>query len=420
MKAPAPHFDREVALGELLRSVPGEKLGAALTKVLGGCWHMVEGDGTPVLGPGAGLAPRTAADPVAVPLHVDMEIVGTLVASGAPRELVEGTAAWLELMLASVRRYRMAADLHLEVVNMDYEILQREHAALQKSEERYRELAAQLERRVATQVEAIELAQRQLYQAEKMASVGSLAAGMAHEINNPIGFIGSNLTTAIDYVDSMRLALLAFHGGDRDGAQALWRKVKLDLVLEDFPVLLSESAAGAQRIARIVAKLKDYASIDSGAMAEVDLSDAVRTVASILGDQIPQGVELAMDLQSLPKILCDRGRLNQVITSLLQNSLHAVIKGGVIRLTTRVTGGEIRIAVSDNGCGIAPEVLSRIFDPFFTTRDVGKGTGLGLTVSRDIVAAHGGRIEVESAVGNGSTFTVCLPLADGVRLGTTA
>jgi two-component system NtrC family sensor kinase len=290
--------------------------------------------------------------------------------------------------------------------------LQHEHQALQESEQRYRELAGQLEQRVAEQVVLIERSQRQLYQAEKMASVGSLASGVAHEINNPIGFIRSNLSTAINNVNTMQATLYAFHGGATEMAEAIWRTNDLDFMMEDFPVLLAESVEGADRVARIVANLKEFANIDHSETDMVDLNDAVRNVMDLIGDQRREQLELQVDFQSLPLFACDRGRFNQVLLSLVQNALQALHGKGTLRVVSRVDGNQIKIEVRDNGCGIEAKELARIFDPFYTSQDVGSGTGLGLTVSQEIVASYGGRIEVESVVGVGSTFTVCLPLPD--------
>ena len=275
---------------------------------------------------------------------------------------------------------------------------------------RYRELACELEQRVKAQVEVIEHTQRQLYQTEKLASIGSLAAGMAHEINNPIGFIRSNLATAAGYVEKIGEMFHALRQGESAAAQALWERLDMDFVLEDFSGLLQESLSGADRVARIVANLKAYSKIDCADAAAADLNEAVRAAAGVASDQLHDGITIEMDLQPLPSVVCDLSRMNQVLFALLQNAQQAMMPGGgVVRIVSRVVDDEIRIAVSDQGRGIREEIRSRIFDPFFTTQEVGKGMGLGLTVSRDIVNAHGGRIEVETASGSGSTFTICLP-----------
>lgn len=407
----APQFDRDIALAELLDAKTAAKLQAALCATLGAHWQIVDAEDKPMLGTVAAMA----AGRVAVPLMIDIEQVGSLVAFDAPREHAAAAARWVDLTLAGERRYRMVVDLHVEAVNADYEALKRKHAALQESEQKYRDLAAQLERRIDEQVEVITHAQRQLYQAEKMASVGSLAAGMAHEINNPIGFIHSNTNTAAGYLKTMHAVLLAYRCGDSAEADRLWRDASLDFVLEDFQGLLKESIDGADRVARIIANLRKYASIDYAAPASIELNDAVRTVAGIVGDQIRDDIALELDLQPLPPIECDQGRINQMLLSIMQNAVQAITGRGMVRVSTRLVDREIRIAISDNGCGIALDKLSRIFDPFYTTRGVGKGTGLGLTVSADIASTHGGRIDIVSTVGIGSTFTICLPLAKGAR-----
>lgn len=400
-------FDRDITLAELLRGIPGARLSAALDRSLHGNWRLLDSAGAHLLCAQTlreGDGPWNGAS-----LRVELESIGRLEAD-CEQDKVDACAAWLELALASAHRYSMAADLHLETVFSSYKDLQREHAALQESEQRYRELSSQLEQRVAAQVVLIERSQRQLYQAEKMASVGSLAAGVAHEINNPIGFIRSNLSNAVENVASMRAALLAYYSGDIAGAEKIWDDRDLSFILEDFPALLAESVDGADRVARIVANLKDYANIDHAEAGLVDLNEAIHTVMGLIGDQPRESVELLTDLQPLPGIVCDRGRLHQVLLSLLQNAVRALGGHGRILVSSALQQDEIRIAVQDNGCGIEAGALARIFDPFFTMQDVGKGTGLGLTVSQEIVASYGGRIEVQSQVGVGSTFTVCLPL----------
>jgi two-component system NtrC family sensor kinase len=399
-------FDRDLTLLELLRGVSAPRLEAALSKLLGPLWQLTDLDGKAVRS--SPLGARGAA--LSVPLHCDIDTVGQLWAADVPGEQVQAAGAWLDLVLAGAYRYQMAADLHVEAVNSDFEALQKKHAALQASETRYRELATQLEQRVKQQVEVIERAQRQLYQSEKLASVGSLAAGMAHEINNPMGFIRSNLVSSQDYVHKLQQTLSAYRSGETERASQLWSSLDIDFVLEDFPALLAESVAGADRVAHIVTNLKKYASIDDAMTMPIDPNNALRAVAEIALQQRP--VALTFDLQPLPVIVCDQSRINQMLLSLLQNAVQA-IEGqadGQIHISTRLLGTQIQIAIADNGGGIAASALSRIFDPFFTTRGVGKGLGLGLTLASDIAVAHGGRIEVNSTQGAGSTFTVYLPV----------
>lgn len=400
------HFDREVSLLEALKGVTLDRLQRVLSRTLGHRWQIIGADGVRVLG--TDIAHVTESS-IAVPLRIDIDVAGQLVASDAPRAQVEAAGAWIEMLLAASSRYRMASDIHLEAMHADFETLQRQHAALQASESKYRELSEQLNQRVQSQVDVIDKAQRQLYQAEKMASIGSLAAGMAHEINNPIGFIRSNLATASRYVLLLTEAFENMHDEFRLPAGA--RRDDIDFALTDFPSLLKESMSGADRIARIVANLKAFANVDCLTDGDIDMNEVVQAATTILADQLPSSVVLKTDLQPLPHIPGDRARLNQALFAIMQNARQALDeRGGVIRVTSCVMNNQIHVDVHDSGHGIRSEILSRIFDPFFTTRDVGSGTGLGLTVSRDIIAAHQGHIAVHSIENVGTTFTIVLPI----------
>jgi two-component system NtrC family sensor kinase len=412
MSNPLLHFDRDVSLTESLSVVPHVRLERALSNMLGSLWEISETDGTHVLGPGIS---HTGAV-LTVPLRIDIEVAGQLRALNVSQEQMETAAQWIELVLIAFSRYRMAADLHIETSRADFEALQRQYEALLQSEARYRELAEQLDQRVQSQVAIIELKQRQLYQSEKMAAVGSLAAGMAHEINNPIGFIRSNLSTASRYMEEITEMLATLCRSGESKMPTSDKKPDIDFILSDFSSLLSESVTGANRIASIVANLKAFANVDSISDANVDVNDVIRAVVAVIRDRLPMTIAVEMDLQPLPYVFCDRGRMNQALFSIIQNAHQAIgDKGGVIRISSRTTGDEIHIKVSDDGCGIEPETLNRIYDPFFTTRDVGQGTGLGLTISRDIVMAHSGRIEANSEPGIGSVFTICLPHSGGIE-----
>lgn len=399
-------FDRAADLGELLRTMPPARLRDALDRTIGGAWRIVDPEGQVVQASSAGLD----GGELALPLTVEIDVVGRLLAPVARGEGARAAAQWLDLVLAGARRYQMASDLHLQAVHADYEALQAKHAALQASEARYRKLAAELERRVLAQVGVIERTQRHMFQSAQMAAIGSLAAGMAHEINNPIGFIRSNMATAALYLEQLSGVVQALRDGDAARAAADWKRFDIDFVLGDFGGLLAESAAGADRVARIVGSLKTFASVDQ-AMGQGDLNEAVRTATGLLQEQLPEGVALSTELAPLPPRACDLARMSHALFALLQNACQALgAGGGGIAVSTSVAGGDIRIAVRDNGCGMADTVRAHIFEPFFTTRAVGAGMGLGLTVANDIVRAHQGRIEVESKAGAGTTMTVCLPL----------
>lgn len=395
-------FDREFGLAELLSGIPREKLQKALVLLLGGPFRLVDVNGVALIG-----AAAPAAGAKRAPLALELEPIGYLESAGADETRLQSGVMMVELMLRGVARYKMASGLHLEAVQADFEKLSRKHAALEESEARYKALSEQLEQRVREQVSIIEDTSRQLYQAEKLASVGRLAAGVAHEINNPIGFVRSNLSTSLSYAAKFASLGEAVESGQ---AAQRWKELDLDFVLEDFAELLKESIAGIDRVARIVADLKGFSNVDRGEEEMADLNDSLRQACSVIEGQLPGGVTLVRELGEIPRVLCLPGYLNQAFLNLLENAVQAVAGGGEVKVRSRQEGGEILIQISDNGCGIPDDVLPRIFEPFFTTRDVGQGTGLGLAVVRDIVQVHGGRIEVESHEGAGTSFTIHLPV----------
>ncbi|HEC17549.1 MAG TPA: two-component sensor histidine kinase [Sedimenticola sp.] len=399
---PDKEFDREPGLKELLSGVDPAGLHRIIDALLDGDVRLVDAAGGFVLG-----AEQTPPGAQRRPLCIDIEPIGYLESSDAGR--IGAVGRLIELLLKSSHRYQMASRLHLEAVQADYEKLQRKHRALQASEARLRELTEHLEQRVQEQVHVIEDSQRQLYQAEKLASVGQLAAGIAHEINNPIGFIRSNLETAQQYVRQIESFARMLKQGV--ALEQAWRREDMDFLLEDFQTLVQENIDGADRVARIVSDLKEFSNVDQGDDELADINRLIETVTNVAASQIQQKADVSLQLGSLPPTRCNPGHLGQVFLNMLQNSAQAMgDKRGKITLVSEAAGDTITVRIIDDGKGIPPEQLSRIFDPFFTTQDVGQGTGLGLTVSRDIIAAHGGSLDVESRPGEGTAFTIRLPV----------
>lgn len=348
-----------------------------------------------------------------MPIHVELEPVAYIEAD-VSEEILKAATVLIELLLRSAARYHMVSGLHLESVRADYEKLQQQHQALMESERRYKNLAENLEQQVQKQVKTIEATQRQLYHSEKMASVGQLAAGVAHEINNPIGFIRSNINSAQSYITKLsEFAEQLKAGGDAESLSSAWRAANLDFILEDFVELLADSIEGADRVALIVADLKGFSNVDRAEEEVIDINEIIRSVCNIANYQIKHTAEVKLELGELPPIRCRPGHLGQVFLNILLNAGQAMNgKQGEIRIQTVHKGNEIVIAITDTGQGIPDSVLTRIFEPFYTTRDVGEGTGLGLTVCQDIVNAHDGRIEVASKAGIGTTFNITLPHKD--------
>ena len=261
--------------------------------------------------------------------------------------------------------------------------------------------------------------QLQLLQSEKMASVGQLAAGVAHEINNPIGFVGSNLSGLNRYVDSIFSLLGDYEKLEnvipKDSAElhrVKARKVSIELnyLREDIPLLLSESLDGIVRIAKIVNDLKDFSHIGETEWQMADIHQCLESTLTVITHELKGKVEVVKEYAELPKIECLPFQLNQVFLNILINASQAVAGQGTITVRTGRELESVWVQISDTGCGISPTIIHRIFEPFFTTRAIGSGTGLGLSVAYGIVEEHSGTIEVHSEVGQGATFTIRLPI----------
>ena len=265
----------------------------------------------------------------------------------------------------------------------------------------------------------LENAHNQLVQSEKMASIGQLAAGVAHEINNPIGYVHSNLGSLDSYIDDVFRVVDAYAAVDAAAAdpaifapvRQLRKELDIDFLKEDARALMSETREGLSRVKKIVLDLKNFS--HPGAEGEweyVDLQQCLDGTLNICSNEIKYKAQVVKCYGALPEVRCQRSQLNQVFLNLLVNAAHAIETKGVITITTRLQGEEAVVEITDTGCGIRPEHLSRIFDPFFTTKPVGKGTGLGLSLSYSMVQKHGGRIEVDSQPDVGTTFRVVLPV----------
>lgn len=269
----------------------------------------------------------------------------------------------------------------------------------------------------------LQQAQAQAFQQEKLASLGQLAAGVAHEINNPMGFISSNLTTLGKYLrrlnefEATLLETARATAGEYVTAELsnLRSRMKIDFIMNDIQKLVEESLDGAERVRCIVRDLKSFSHQDESQCKPFSINECLDSTLNMARNEIKYVADVEREYDpELPLLLCFPQKLSQVFMNLMVNAAHAIEEFGTIRLQTSHENGDIIVRISDTGKGIAPENLTRIFDPFFTTKEVGKGTGLGLSISYDIVKKHGGVIHVESDVGCGTTFTVVLPLNNGL------
>lgn len=264
--------------------------------------------------------------------------------------------------------------------------------------------------------------QEKVLHQEKMATIGQLTAGVAHEINNPVGYILSNMTTLTNYLRKLKqyvdaqseLIKTSITPEKTTSLQGLARELKIDFVLDDLDQLVSESIDGADRVKKIVTDLKSFSRADQGVLEECDINELLDACINIVWNELKYKTTLYREYGDLSTLLCYPLQLNQVMTNLLINAAQAIENQGDITVKTWAEGGQLCIAVTDTGCGIPPEQIKRIFDPFYTTKDLGSGTGLGLSVSYEIVRKHHGEISVKSTLGGGSTFTVCLPCGNEV------
>lgn len=269
--------------------------------------------------------------------------------------------------------------------------------------------------------EALKMAQSQLVQSEKLAALGQLVAGVAHEINNPLSFVANNVAVLQRDVAALRDLFALYRESDpllaehrpelhtrlREQAEA----IDLDYTLDNLNPLMNRSRDGLKRIQQIVKDLRDFARLDESDLHEVDLNAGITSTINIIRSRAKkQQVALQLDLQPLPLVSCYPAKVNQVVLNLVANAIDACPTGGTVTVQTEASAGEVAIHVRDTGIGIPTAIRERVFDPFFTTKPPGQGTGLGLSISYQIVQDHGGRIEFDSVPGQGTHFVVRLPL----------
>lgn len=337
----------------------------------------------------------------AVELEFNLETIGWL-SGGSSEEERLAAADLISFLMMFIAKYRLAANLHHDITEASYAELQRQNEALKASEARYRDLSDQLQAKVNEQVAVIEKTQMGLYESARLRSVGQLAAGVAHEINNPIGFISSNLKVAGEYVDDLRELI-----PESENNRAL---------MDDFVELIAESSDGARRIASIVSDLKTFSSIDQADYTLCDVNKLLASAVHLLQTEYEHDLVILEKLSEVPPISGHPSRLSQSFYNLLDNAAQALksaehdAEGGRILVKTSTSSNLVKVVIQDNGCGISEDIRQRVFDAFFTSRPVGSGTGLGLTVARDTIRAHQGTIEIDSKEGMGTRVTLTLPI----------
>jgi signal transduction histidine kinase len=324
---------------------------------------------------------------IAVPLAHHGELVGVL-AVGPKRSGLFYTAGDAEFLRAMAHQAAIALEnsrTYQELVELNASLERRVLERTEQVEASNRDLERALDELKATEV--------QLVQSEKMASLGRLVAGIAHEINNPVSFIATS-------VEPLKRRL------ERAAGEA---SPAIQKVLGEAQEIVDVMARGAERTATIVKGLRTFSRLHEATRKLADLNDGLDVNLRLLESRWVDRIVVHRDYGDVPEVECDPGQMNQVFMNLLANACDALAGGGNLWIRTRADGARVTIEIRDDGCGMPPDVLQHAFDPFFTPKDVGQGTGLGLSISHGIVAAHGGTLEAESEPGAGTTFRIILP-----------
>lgn len=257
--------------------------------------------------------------------------------------------------------------------------------------------------------------QSQLVQSAKLASIGQLVAGVAHELNNPIGFIYSNMEPLKDYSTAL-IELIEIAEKNPDQLKQAKDDKDLNYISQDLPKLINSCQEGARRVKEIVIGLRNFSRLEEKSSTPTQLVEIIETTLQLLSSELKNRIEVIKDFKEIPAIQCHRGQISQVIMNLLSNAAQAIQGTGKIWISTKLLKGNVTesdrvaIAIQDNGPGIPAHIIEKIFDPFFTTKEVGRGTGLGLSISYGIIQNHGGTIQVRSEENVGTEFTIILPI----------
>jgi signal transduction histidine kinase len=350
---------------------------------------------------------------VVAPLRVRDQVLGVLSVTAAEAgrfdqgdvDLLTAVASHVALAIDRTASFQTIEDLSRSLEDKVRVRTEQLRAANEELRTAYRDLQA---------------TQLQLIQREKMASVGQLVAGVAHELNNPIGFISSNVATLADFVQRLRAMLATYQEAalpeaDRARVDARRRELQVDYALKYLDSMISGIREGADRTRKIVGDLRVFARTPDDVWQPVDLHEELESSLTLLNHLLKDRIAVVRKYGSLGPVECVRSQIDQVFLNVLANAAQAIPGSGTITIETRRVGPMAEIVVADTGLGIPPDVLRRVFDPFFTTKPVGDGTGLGLSISYEIVTKHGGEIRAESPADGGAVFTLRLPVARAAK-----
>lgn len=321
-------------------------------------------------------------------------------------------------MITSLRETNEKMEEKSEKLRLQWEVLRETHDELQEKSkllEQQREQTEQKNIDLENTLKKLKEAQNQLVQSEKMASVGQLTAGIAHEINNPINFVSSNVAPLKrDIADILNVLnhyeeVAKNSGNGFEKIEKLKKELDFEFVLQEISSLLKGIEEGARRTTEIVRGLRNFSRLDEDEQKLADIHQGIESALLVLKNELKNRVQIETDFAKIPQILCYPGKLNQVFLNILQNANQAIETKGKIKITTTMDKEWVYVSIIDNGRGMSAEIVERIFEPFYTTKDIGKGTGLGLSISFGIIKEHDGDIEVKSKTGEGSEFIIKIP-----------
>lgn len=397
-------YDNDYGLDEIFKSAGLNSLQKILAGLLGNEFSITDTAGTLILGVESDYSHSMNID-------IEFETIGRLnYDSDINKDTLSAIDNTIKMISAAYQKYIMASSLHIEAIHSDYAEIMEKNRLLEESEAKYRLLSEQLDTRVKEQVLDIESKQKQLYQAERYSAIGRLAAGVAHEINNPMGFILSNLNTSKHYVENLTALSSLFEAGKSDDIIEFWKSSELNYDIEDFVDLIDESIQGSERIKSIVSALMIFSDADIDNAEMVSIKALLTSVIDRLLIPDHKSIKLDLDIQADANINCNAVLLSQVLLNIISNAINSIESDGVITISDKLVENDFVISVKDTGAGIDEKIMSKIFDPFFTTSEVGEGVGLGLTVVKEVMASTGGRVDIRSVQGRGTEVTLSIPV----------
>lgn len=405
----------ELLQNEEIRGLMREALAAGARSV-----SLIIEDGSVVCSEGS--IAEAPLEEITMPLFLEGERVGQLLLKGEKGDrALAGISAMLRSAISVVLhnnlKRMLTAEMHTSLVTKTYDELLAKNLELSASEAKYRELAQHLEIKVKERTDELVIAHARLLQQEKLASIGQLAAGVAHEINNPIGFINSNLVTLRKYVSRLMEMLDWYRQRSASSAELFEpaaekeKTLRLEMVRVDVWDLLEQSLSGTERVKKIVADLKGVSHVDEVDGASFDLRMEIERTLSVMKAQLPADAAVECDLAETPPVAGSGALFCQALVNIIQNAVQAAPVGLILKLRSWCLDNKVCFSVADNGPGVPEEHRGRIFDPFFTTREVGSGTGMGLAVVYDIVKRYGGTVSVADAPDGGAEFVMEFPLS---------